>query len=36
MGFRKKLLNGMRKTGNRAKKTRLYVLETGQWVTVAY
>jgi hypothetical protein len=31
MAFRKKLLNRMRTTGNRAKKTRLYVMESGKW-----
>jgi hypothetical protein len=31
MPFRKKLLNRMRTTGNRAKKTRLYLMETGEW-----
>jgi hypothetical protein len=32
MAFRKRLLNRMRTTGNRAKKTRLYVIENGKWV----
>jgi hypothetical protein len=31
MTFRKKLLNPIRTSINRAKKTRLYVLETGKW-----
>ena len=31
MAFRKKLLNRMRTPGNRAKKTWLYVMETGKW-----
>jgi hypothetical protein len=31
MAFRKKLFNRMRIPGNRAKKTRLYVMETSEW-----
>ena len=31
MAFRKKLSNRMKTTGNRAKKTRLYVMETVKW-----
>jgi hypothetical protein len=31
MAFRKKLLNRMKTPINRAKKTRLYVIETGKW-----
>jgi hypothetical protein len=32
MAFRKKLLNGMRTTGDRVKKTRFYVMKSGEWV----
>jgi hypothetical protein len=31
MAFRKKLLNRVRRTRDRVKKTRLYLLESGQW-----
>ncbi len=31
MAFRKRLLNRMRTSGNRAKKTRLYLMENGKW-----
>jgi hypothetical protein len=31
MAFRKRLLNQMRTPRNQAKKTRLYVMETGKW-----
>lgn len=31
MGFRKKISNGVRTTGDRVKKTRLYVMESGKW-----
>jgi hypothetical protein len=33
MAFRKKLSNGVRRTKDRVKKTRLYLLESGKWAT---
>ena len=33
MTFRKKLSNGVRTTKDRVKKTRLYLMESGKWVT---